>query len=198
MGGRVRRRGEKVGVATGAIDGGSSCTGATHLRFPVHREHGRVEAHVVAETALGGHLMAGAPLLVLHFSIWRSSTSACTLISSTLTRSVEASGPALMMARIVSRSTCSVRGTASQVMSTLLCSRPSQGEASEPSLRCLCGAQSRGQGSEKRRRCSSRCGADSSPEVLMNALMRRNETLSSSRVVAYDAPSVDDLLRPSR
>jgi hypothetical protein len=45
--------------------------------------------------------MAGAPLLVLHFSIWRSSTSACTLISSTLTRSVEASGPALMMARIV-------------------------------------------------------------------------------------------------
>ena len=102
-----------------------------------------------------------------------------------------------MMARIVSRSTCSVRGTASQVMSTLLCSWPSQGEASEPSLRCLCGAQSRGQGSEKRRRCSSRCGADSSPEVLMNALMRRNETLSSSRVAAYDAPSVDDL-SPSR
>lgn len=81
-----------------------------HLRFPVHREHGRVEAHVVVEPTLGGHLMAGAPLLVLHFSIWRSSTSACTLISSTLTRSVEASGPALMMARIVSRSTRTVRG----------------------------------------------------------------------------------------
>ena len=34
-----------------------------HLRFPVHREHGRVEAHVVVEPTLGGHLMAGAPLM---------------------------------------------------------------------------------------------------------------------------------------
>ena len=103
-----------------------------------------------------------------------------------------------MMARIVSRSTCSVRGTASQVMSTLLCSWPSQGKASEPLLLCLCGAQSLGQGSEKHRRCSSRCvWCWLSSEVLMNALMRRNETLSSSRVAAYDAPSVDDL-SPSR
>ena len=137
-----------------------------HLRFPVHREHGRVEAHVVIELVLGGHLMPSwrARLsCVIHFSMWRSSTSACTLISSTLTRSVEASGPALMMARIVSRSTCTVRGTSSQVMSTLLCSWPSQGEASEPSLLCLCGAQSLGQGSENHRRCLFRCGAGSAP-----------------------------------